>query len=155
MQSVGDFLKVLPGLLVGKTELRVLFISYRDIGDYEDCDTVDTGKPGLKIFINISEAGSLGHDSVLNNSDQLIVVYAGISGFQEFFDYACVLKRDFPQATVVVLTCDCHIARKEKILDDSIVAREIDYAVYTENCGGRRSMSDILKMLIFLWPQAK
>lgn len=195
---MSDFLEAMPGLITGKTELDAFFVTYKEIAGYEDRDSVDTGKPGLRIFIDqgghrynyMEEIGliiialSSGKVSAeveaidstlqrarnvfnnmksqndsrladLGNRNLFVVVYAGIAVFNESLDYACKLKKNLPQAVVIVLTCDCDISNKERVMDKFLTAGKIDHAVYSGECGGRRPMGDILRMLIALWPQAK
>lgn len=86
------------------------------------------------------------------DDNMLAVIYAGVSGFEKATDFAVRLKQENPKTIIVVLTCDCNPSWKEESLLPLVEAGEIDYALVTGECGGRRAMKSILEKLVSIWP---
>jgi len=89
---------------------------------------------------------------ILQQANIFALVYAGFSAFQEALDCAAHIKKENNDATVIILTCDCDIDRKSKILDEYVDSDNITDYVVTHMCGGRGDMSEILEALIKQWP---
>ncbi len=82
----------------------------------------------------------------------LVVVYAGLRAFNEALIYTSTLRRQVPDATIVVLTCDCDLRRKEEQLKEFVSSGVVSNVVVTPNCGGRGDMGQIVNALITAWP---
>lgn len=82
----------------------------------------------------------------------LAVIYAGLSAFDEAVEFARKIKEDNPAAKVVVVTCDCDLNRKARVLFPMLQAKELDAVVATSECGGRATMCDILEKVVNDWP---
>ena len=90
--------------------------------------------------------------TALGDAPVLSVIYAGLSAFDESVDFARALRKDIPQAHIVVVTCTCDGDQKMPTLRRAIDAGEIEDAVFTDGCGGYGTMRDILDTLITAWP---
>ncbi len=82
----------------------------------------------------------------------LVVIYAGLHAFNESIESARALRKELAEAIIVVLTCDCEIRSKERVLAPLVGIGEINHVVVTPWCGGRSSMKEILDGLIASWP---
>lgn len=85
-------------------------------------------------------------------ADMLAVVYAGLSAFDEALVYARGIRGQYPQATIVILTCDCDLRRKEQVLGPLVESGEINHIVVTGFCGGEKDSEEILDGLVSAWP---
>jgi hypothetical protein len=82
----------------------------------------------------------------------LAVVYAGLSAFDEALAFARKIKQNNPAAKVVLVTCDCDLNRKARVLVPTLQDKELDAVVVTSGCGGRATMCDILEKIVNDWP---
>jgi hypothetical protein len=99
-----------------------------------------------------SELESLLNIETAEDASFLAVVYAGLSAFDEAVAFARKVKKDNPAAKVVVVTCDCDLNNKARVLFPMLERREIEAAVVTSECGGRGTMRDILEKIVNDWP---
>lgn len=82
----------------------------------------------------------------------LVIIYAGLSAFDEAIEMARKAKRNNPTAKVIVVTCDCELRKKTYTLRPMLDSREIDSVVVDRECGGRGAMKTILEGVINMWP---
>lgn len=87
----------------------------------------------------------------IDDDNVLAVVYAGLSAFGATVDFARSLRRQYPQATLVVLTCDCDLTSKRFELERLMEQGAIHHAIATSECGGRNSMRQLLEALVAAW----
>lgn len=93
----------------------------------------------------IAELGDLSQET-----DVLAVVYAGVTAFQQSVAFVLDLRRQAPQAVIVLVTCGCGSDRKRQWLQPIIDSGIIDSVIETPECGGERTMGAILDALIRL-----
>lgn len=84
----------------------------------------------------------------------LVILYAGLSAFDEAVDYAKELRTRFSNLTIVVVTCDCDVNGKMKKLQPLLNNHSIDHVAVTHRCGGQMEMGEILDSLAEQWPAA-
>jgi hypothetical protein len=77
----------------------------------------------------------------------LVVIYAGLSAWQESLDFATTIKAQNDRATIVVVTCDCRLDKKIPVFQQLLAESKIDDVVVDSQCGGRRAMSEIIKSM--------
>ena len=82
----------------------------------------------------------------------LAVVYAGLSAFREAVEMARKIKRNNPNAKIVLTTCDCVLSDKSDTLSPMLQKKEVDAVVVANRCGGRETMHDILEKIVEVWP---
>ena len=183
IERVSNFLEHgLPKILKGRTSLRCMFTTYREVEGFRDGEVV-TNKPNLLIRVSQGRDPSLqtllplfaglGPDSmrrearsqlskVIEASDIpkedvnfLLVTYAGASAFEETINFVREVRERCPMATIVVVTCDCDIVDKTADLGPHLRDGTIDFATYGgPHCGGHREMAAILNSIIAAWPIA-
>jgi hypothetical protein len=83
----------------------------------------------------------------------LVVVYAGYTAFKRAFEFARTIRANVPTAKIVVLTCDCDFASKERALHAAMDAGEITGYIKGAWCGGFGEMGELVEGLISFWPQ--
>lgn len=79
-------------------------------------------------------------------------VYAGLSAYREAIAMAQTIRQSHAAAKIVVVTCDCMLYDKERILKPLLEKKEIDAVVVTSQCGARDFMADIVRQLVHIWP---
>jgi hypothetical protein len=87
-----------------------------------------------------------------DNGTLIVVVYAGLSAFDEAVAFARRIKQSQPGAKVVVVTCNCDLRYKEPVLEPMLQDKELEAVVVTPECGGRGTMRDILEGFVAAWP---
>ena len=152
-------------LIAGARKLHVVFATYKRVPGYPT-GPVATGKDGLTIQVQdgnnpavsgAEEAAQAVVEESLeiearSDATLLVVIYAGLSAFDQGVDFARKVKEDHPAAKVVILTCDCDLTWKSRKLTPLLENKELDAVVVTDECGGRGAMRDILKAVIASWP---
>ncbi len=89
---------------------------------------------------------------IIEDSERvLLVIYAGLSAFEEALAFARSFKMMHKNGSVVVLTCDCDVKRKMKDLNRLVEQGEIANVVVTSECGGRGAMRKMIEGLISAW----
>lgn len=83
----------------------------------------------------------------------IAVVYAGLSAFDEALDFARSVKKDQPAAKVVIVTCNCDLGHKDRVLEPLLQSKELDAVIVTYECGGRATMRDVLEGFMAAWPK--
>lgn len=127
--------------------------------------TLEIGKHGVQKMVRESQTaqsaieektGDLIVEAKMNGdaTDVLAVVYAGLNAFDEALQYSQRLRKDIPHAKVVVLTCDCDYNHKFLKLQPLVDRDELTGVIWTDVCGGRDDMKNILEVLIALWNPA-
>lgn len=86
-----------------------------------------------------------------NNKTVLLVIYAGLSAFEEALAFARSFKKRYENGFVVVLTCDCDLKRKMEELNRLVEQGDITRVVVTSECGGRGPMAKMIEGLIGAW----
>lgn len=82
-----------------------------------------------------------------------VLVYAGLSAFQEALGFAKQIKQYITGALVAILTCDCDLDRKTPHLLMALHEDNgINYVIVSWECGGYNPMGRIAKRLIDSWP---
>lgn len=79
-------------------------------------------------------------------SDAIFFIYAGLSAFERSVKFAQNVRRDFSNACVVLITCDCDLDEKKQALQS--VANNISHVVVTDWCGGDGTLERIIDRLI-------
>jgi len=92
--------------------------------------------------------------TVVEQSNVLLVIYAGLSAFRASVDYARSFRQKISAAKITVLTCDCNLRMKSDTLLPLQQSGEINDVVVTPDCGGRYQMAKMLQALIDSWPAA-
>ena len=81
----------------------------------------------------------------------LVVLYVGLTAWQESADYARDIRAMLPEAMIVVLTCDCDLQDKLVTLQRLHDEGALNKAIVTPRCRGCGDMRDILEGLINTW----
>lgn len=84
----------------------------------------------------------------------LAVCYAGLAAFQQALQSATKMKSRAPGSKVILVTCDCNLAKKRVDLQPHLDEGEIDLLVVTPYCGGEQTMRYILDTIVNSWPGA-
>lgn len=84
----------------------------------------------------------------------LAVVYVGIGAYHEAVAYIERLHDDFPGCKVLVVSCNCRLDLKRPKFEELLAAGRIDQVMITPECGGEKTMAQVLEALINLWPVA-
>lgn len=86
-----------------------------------------------------------------NNTPLLAIIYGGLSAFDDAVTMAQNIKRDNPNTSVILTTCDCMLNEKESKLQPLLANQEIQEVVVTPFCGGRNMMREILETIMAKW----
>ena len=97
----------------------------------------------------LSESGE-----VCKHKDMIIFTYAGLSAFDEALDFTISFKEKYPNATSVVLVCDCNIEKKRRKIEPHF-GKGVDLVTELRFCGGQGTMKKVLEKLIAIWPEQK
>ena len=68
----------------------------------------------------------------------IYILYSQQRDFQRMVNVTHNLRQRDPEGTIVVLMCDCDQTLKRSECANSIRTKEIDYLVFTRECGGTR-----------------
>jgi hypothetical protein len=171
--TIQEFIqKSIPALIAQTPNLTAIFSTYNQVAGYEDGE-VKTGKINLEVTVatgNMSPCifpelasregktaqfevnGKL--TAILEQPPQkmLAVVYAGISAFKEALTTVRAIHRKVPDAYIILLTCDCELEDKKRVLQPHVDSNLIKHVVVTPVCGGESAMGGILDALIKAWP---
>ncbi len=124
-------------------------------GQYDLVEKITEGKRG-----NASTAQrQVEHEGTtvvveLSTQKSMVVLYAGLHGFDVAIEYSQVIRKQLPQTTIVILACDCDLRRKFRLLEPLVQSGIVNDVVVTGRCGGRTAMEDILDSLIEQWPES-
>ncbi len=140
---------VLPGLVAGKRSLHAVFVTG---GWMPEAKPVPAKRPGLRITV---QSGSLRYAEADMRVEPLLgVICAGLAISEEALAFVESLRRDQPNADIVLLTCDCDLARKRSLLHPLVRDGCVDHVLVTPDCGGGNDMADLLAALIAAWSAA-
>ena len=89
---------------------------------------------------------------ILREDRILVFIYIGLTAAKESISFAKKVHSEFPQATIVFLSCTCQKERKDEMFARLMRDGIFSYGVMTEQCGGQSDMRDILETIIFTWP---
>ena len=82
----------------------------------------------------------------------MLMAYMGLNGNKACMDMVEKFRANNPGAFIAVLTCDCNLTEKKKLLLPAAERGVIDSVVVTNHCGGYGDMAFILESLIEQWP---
>lgn len=119
---------------------------------------------GMSIERAMADAARTGQqivDSELNEipsniesgTNTLLIIYGGLNAFGLCLSSIHAFRRKNPQATIVILTCDCDIDSKTPILHRIQTMGDVNDVIVTPYCGGQDQMGQILDALISGWPE--
>lgn len=99
-----------------------------------------------------SVAQRVGESLPATDESLLAVVYLGLTAFDAATVFALNLKKRYPEAVIVTLTCDCDGSGKRQKLQPLVDSGAITYSLVTHECGGQGPMAAILRLIIAGWP---
>lgn len=109
-----------------------------------DIDQFDLMKSeAAKAQYQVSE--NVTNDPLPKDTKLLAFIYAGLSGPKGAGELAEEIRKNHPEATIVLTMCDCGVRRHKDHLIDLVNAGVADYLVYNLECGGFRLMKDLLE----------
>lgn len=183
MINVNTFAEKLPDIFKGKKEIFAVFSSYNSISDYNRgmvetgkkglsiyvaskseeyhdsrvlasmFDPSDSIVPATEAQKEVEECLLRENPEIFSNKELFFFVYLGLTGFEEAIGFVASLRKDFPNAYIGTLTCDCGLNFKKSELDSMVADNTINDSVVTSRCGGSRCMSEIIQKVIATWPE--
>lgn len=87
-------------------------------------------------------------EGISTDVDFIAIIYIGLSAFNESVKLARTVKQKHPNSKVIVTSCDCDLRDKRAKLLPLLKNKEIDVAVFSDECGGQRMMGSILKKFL-------
>lgn len=90
---------------------------------------------------------------VSSESDALVVLYAGLTSFDQSLDFGCSIRERAPKTRLVVVTCDCDWRRKEFRLKHLVANGTVHAVVTTTRCGGVDAMGKLVENFVSYWTE--
>ncbi len=90
--------------------------------------------------------------SFCESTNTMFVVYMGLTGFSKTCTFLEYLRREYPDAYIAGLTCDCNMEEKKERLNSLEKQGVLNTSIVTEVCGGSIDLADTIKFLIEVWP---
>ncbi len=100
-------------------------------------------------------SGNIFRDLDTNDKPLMVVIYGGLTAFDEALDMAKDLKSKQPQAVVIMVTCDCEPQMKRRQMTPLLEDNTLSAVVETYMCGGRRTFRSIMEAVITQFPEIK
>jgi len=85
------------------------------------------------------------------DSKPLVILYVGLHAWEESAEYAIKLREQLPEATIVMLACDCDWPFKAASITRLHEMGVVDKLIKTSACGGRRVMAELLETTRAHW----
>jgi hypothetical protein len=150
--------------------LHLLFVTCHMVKGYPNGE-IETGNPHLQITIAAGHSlgtpntddntgkdytglvrqgqevaqNALGGVVIDNDEHTLLIAYAGKDSFADGLAEALLLRRKTKRSTLVLVTCNCNLEEKLRVVGDEPLVG----AIYvTGICGGMSAMRDILEAAV-------
>ncbi len=82
----------------------------------------------------------------------VVVIYVGLAAFKEGVDLGRAFKSNYPDAKVILTTCDCGLQMKQTELDPLLDNQTFEAVVVTSRCGAAGLMGQMITDSIELFP---
>lgn len=135
-------------LVCGRTRVQIL-CGHRTLRSF-DVATFDSNFDAKQT--PCTEVGSRSPDSGVERMPvgpsgdprNIVIVYAGVSAYQETLARMRAVKTESPRTMVIVVTCDCDAHNKFPHLHALVQEQHLDDYVVIPECGGKTSMERIV-----------
>ncbi len=78
----------------------------------------------------------------------LTFIYSGLSGFEPSAELAVKVRREHPNATIILTMCDCGWKVRQRRLLELVQSGVVNHMVMNLHCGGYGLMQELLESLI-------